>query len=55
MLRKKLKDYVKMLCFKEHPVGDEGWEAVLEGLCEINIENPDGVALFVGKKEKSLK
>ena len=54
-VEKNMKDYVKMLCLKEHPVWDEGWEAVLEGLGEISIENPDGVALFVDKKEKIIR
>ena len=52
---KNLMDYVSTIDCKEHPVLDEGWDAVLEGLGEINIDNPDAVVLFVDKKEKKIR
>ena len=52
---KNFMDYVSTIDCKEHPVWDEGWDAVLEGLGEINIDNPDAVALFVDKKEKIIR
>ena len=54
-VERNFKDYVKLLCIKEHPVWDEGWELVLAGLKEINSDNPEGVALFLDKKEKVVR
>ena len=50
-----LKDYINQLSLKEFPVWDEGWDQVLKALNEINIENPNAVALYVEQKEKVIK
>ena len=54
-VEKNFMDYVSNLGCKEHPVWDEGWDAVLEGLGHINIDNPDAVALFVDKNERKIR
>ena len=36
-------------------VCNDAWDAVLEGIGEIHIDNPDAVALYLDKKEKIIR
>ena len=54
-VEKNLMEYFDQISCNEHVVCNDAWDAVLEGIREIYIDNPDAVALYLDKKEKIIR